>query len=220
MKRLLLLLLGLAVFGYGLGFIYPQHVRDISCDAGRLYTHLPGLGELASACSPETAEEFINREMAVIRAKGELLRQAGRIPAADHEGAFTLYPKVGRYEWHAGPRGGYFGAYAFSQLAFEQAMRSWWVHGTIAARSDLLVAANPNAKFDPSVVGYAVNSIYLGHDRSLTGAKVVEFVDEHTVRLDRTAEADGEQWALGVLPPDYVDLCDCTMKTTPSFVSQ
>lgn len=125
--------------------------------------------------------------------------------------------------------GGAFGAYTFYQAAFDQAKRSWWIDGVMKAGSDLLVAVNRNAEFKRvvrseswdsegghkidqgppmnSAVGYHVGYMYHGPK----DAVVVEVIDGRTLRLNKSSPGDVLQFDLAILPPDYVDMCDCRM---------
>lgn len=40
---------------------------------------------------------------------------------------------------------------------------------------------------------------------------VVEVVNKSTLRLDKKATGDVLQYDLGILPPDYVNMCACSM---------
>jgi hypothetical protein len=166
--------------------------------------------------------DFRKRERKIIAQHASILMDEGRMPID-----FGLdFDVLGRYDWHPlGNRGG-FGAYQFHQPAFEQAKRSWWIIGVMKAGSDLLVAINQNARFKGdevydlsasddgtlgktppmnSPVGFKVGYMYNGP----TDATVVEVINIRTLRLSKKADHDVLQYDLPILPPDYVDMCNC-----------
>lgn len=170
------------------------------------------------------ASIFRLRESALFEAHAAILQQEGRLPA-DFEGVHYI---LGRYGWHGhaghersdGVRlrrsGGAFGAYSFYQPAFEQAQRSWWIHGVMEAGSDILRPVNMNAKFADQVVGYRVGHIsVVGSRESIRDAVVVEvpkYFDgssTNTLRLDTKASGFALGYNIGILPPDFVSLCEC-----------
>lgn len=109
-----------------------------------------------------SADVFIDKQLAIIDAHVKILAKQGRVPADFADGTQVLatygwHTKCGSSEGAIAPvsllqhcDGGAFGAYSYSEAAFKQAQRSWWIVGTMKAGSDLLVAVNRNAKFDKS----------------------------------------------------------------------
>lgn len=63
----------------------------------------------------------------------------------------------------------------------------------------------PNGMNSP--VGFKVGYMYQGPE----DATVIEVVDYRTLRLDKKAPGDVMQYDLAILPPDYVDMCACSM---------
>ena len=136
---------------------------------------------------------------------------------------------------HRFSNSGSYGAYSFYRPAFDQAKRSWWIIGMMKAGSDLLVAINRNARFDNSdcsywsasdgtsgkdcpppkansPLGFLVGPMYDSESQSfIRDAVVVEVVSYDKVRLNKRAKGDVLQYDLGILPPDYIDMCACKM---------
>jgi len=169
---------------------------------------------------------------ALISEHAQTLMEHGRLPS-DFGSPFII---LGQYGWVSDASGSR-GRYSFYQPAFEQADRSWWIHGMMKAGSDLLIAVSRTARFtggecnqwasssnsdmqcvgwtyrpSQSPVGYDVGFMYKGPEH----AKVLEVVDYKTLRLDKRAVNDVLQFDLSILPPDYVDMCSCMMPSTSS----
>lgn len=181
---------------------------------------------------------FHRKHERIIEQHKQLLIQAGRVT----DGNFMAESFLGTYGWYNGicdessdekPSPCSFGAYAFSQAAFEQAKKIFILRGQVEGGSDLLIDVGSGA-FDASAVGYNVGPMTycqltggkLHHcgwgdkDSTFSGAKVVEFIDKHTVRLDKKARWDAEMNGLTVMPLDYVDMCHCTMPAMPALETQ
>lgn len=180
-----------------------------------------------AAAGKTKSDIFIEAQQKVIDEHAKVLQDAGRMPA-DFASAYIV---LGSYGWHGDGSSGSFGAYSFYEPAFEQATRSWWINGVMHAGSDLLIAVNRNVEFirkcrgvwadsaghsgqdcDPpmhSPVGYKVGVMYDGSK----GAKVIEVVNGHTLRLDKKSLGEALKFDLEILPPDYVDMCACTTGT-------
>ncbi len=205
----------------------------------------------------ESAEDrYIRQQLKIIDAHEKLLVAAGRITDAAH---WQTEMYLATYGWHSAcgeSKGtepvfcdsGSFGAYSFSQEAYEQAKRIYVIHGTVDAGTDILVDANygvlqPEADgsiimastdgyhsplgkgaFDPAIVGDSVGfltycQLYGNHDKycdgpGLTGATVVKFIDKGHVRISKVAKHDAIMYGLVITPPDYVDMCACTVPTS------
>lgn len=85
--------------------------------------------------------------------------------------------------------------------------------------------------FDKDVVGHSVGAltyclkygVHYEHcdwgkaDAFIDSSKVVKFIDGGHVRLDHKAKYDAEMYGLILKPPDYVDMCGCTI---PTIVTQ
>lgn len=187
-------------------------------------------------------QRFSAQQEALFTAHADMLKKEGRMPfdIGDSSGA------LGTYGWHTdcgdseGPSmpvallqhcvggGGAFGAYSFSQAAFDQAQRSWWIHGVMEAGSDILHAVNNGAKFTEQVVGYHVDYIGVapitrnGKEewppalRDLIVVEVPKYSDgslrSDQLRLNKKAPSFAYTFNIGVLPPDYVNLCACVLK--------
>jgi hypothetical protein len=191
-------------------------------------TSVPGaVATIALAHLPkdDTLHEraFHAKHERIIEKHKKLLIDAGRISDPEHfEATFFL----GTYGWFHGicdegslekPEPCYFGAYTFSQEAFEQAKKIYVLHGQMEQGSDLLVDVGAGA-FDKEIVGLEVPYLTyceltggkLRHcDSGLKEAKVVEFIDKNTVRLNKKAEWNANMYGLTVKPDGYVDLCNC-----------
>jgi hypothetical protein len=162
-------------------------------------------------------DAYIDKQLKIIEKHKDVLAKQGRMPV-DFSFPETV---LAQYSWHSF-KDGLFGAYTFYEPAFQQAQKSWWIHGFVKKGSDVLIAVNKNAQFkqycrsvtwnmdgtetrdcDPpmnSMVGYQVGS-GLG--------TVVEVIDDSTLRLDRKATADTLRFDLSITPPDYEDMCAC-----------
>lgn len=170
------------------------------------------------------SERYIKQQLAVIHSYAEKLVDAGRLP--DTADAFRI---LGQYGWHnAGSgassvgalatlsvltsgTGGSFGAYTFYQPAYEQAQRSWQIHGMMETGSDILWPMNANAKFTEQIIGYHVGYISDGPEHA-TVIGLPKYDDgsfRGGLQLDKKATKLVRQWGLMILPPDYVDMCAC-----------
>ena len=135
-----------------------------------------------------------------------ILKQNGRMPS-DFNFASNV---LGRYGWHATSGGGYEGRYTFFQPAFDQAMRSWWVNAVMEGGSDVLRPVFSTAEFDDSVIGHHVGRIYMAESESfLKDAVVVGLASHGGLRLNQTAPHFAMSHGISILPPDYVDMCNC-----------
>ena len=158
--------------------------------------------------SKDRAEGFYEREGKKFAAMKQELQRLGRVPVGSEHDRFQAEFELGNYDWHSNGNGGWFGAYSYYLPAVEQAKKCWWTHGSMEGGSDILFAENPNAKFDPSVVGYHVDYIYINDKQTIREAVVVEFIDARRVRLNVKAVANGETWNIGIKPPSYRNLSD------------
>lgn len=187
---------------------------------------LMACGQVKKYTHPQSEEEILfAKTSALMKSHVQLLRAAGRWPQEGEDGGGDGFTELGHYDWHSGKSGGYFGAYSFSQEAFEQAMRSWKVgRAQIAEGSDILVNVGRGG-FDKSAVGYSVGymtycSLHGGvlhhcEEPGFPGARVIEFIDSTHLRLDKKAKWDAEFYGLQVTPPDYMDMCNCTNNFSP-----
>jgi hypothetical protein len=191
---------------------------------------------VAQVARHESGEAYINRQLKIIEAHKALLVKAGRITDPSH---FSAEVYLASYGWH-GDANGSFGAYTFYAPAFEQAKRIFVIHGEVDEGSNILVDANyghyvedergvtelssdnvGKGAFDPSIVGDTVPGLtycesYGNHNKycdepGLIGAKVIKFIDRGHVMLDKTADHDAVMYGLTITPPDYVDMCGCTV---------
>lgn len=190
---------------------------------------------LSSSLQPQSqkvvlGEAFIRRETAEIERHADILKREGRIPTD----FWSSHRVLGRYGWHnnegdssvggtpslgllqRGARsGGSFGAYSFYRPAFEQASRSWWIHGVMEAGSDILHVVNRNAKLTEQVIGYRVQyiSAYPHEIRDATVIEIPKWPDgslrSSELRLNKRAPSYAMTYDIGILPPDYVDMCNC-----------
>lgn len=180
---------------------------------------------VVTSCGQPTIHEkaFHAKQEKLIKSKAQILRDAHRLDD-DYMGDFTL---LGSYGWFSGicdedskPSACSFGSYVFSEAAFEQAKLVWRGHMQMAENSDLLISVD-GTEFDKSVVGYSVGyltycSLHGGKlwhcdEKGFNGAKVVEFIDKHTLRLDKKATWDAEMNHVLITPPTFVDMCNCTL---------
>jgi hypothetical protein len=155
-----------------------------------------------------SAGSYINKQLKIIEQHKAVLAELGRMPSDFWNPELFL----AQYGWHSAP-GLWFGAYSFHQPAFEQAKRSWFIHGVMEKGGNRLYAMNVNAKFDESIVGYTVVFLHMG----IRNAKVIGLykyddgsVDHRSVLINQTAAEFGFQYNIAILPPDYVDYCQCT----------
>lgn len=92
----------------------------------------------------------------------------------------------------------------------------------IIASTDGYTSPRGKGAFDVSVVGYLVDGLtycmkYGVHYEHCDGnlstepSKVIKFIDGGHIQLDHKAKYDAEMYGLVIVPPDYVDMCDCTM---------
>lgn len=117
---------------------------------------------------------------------------------------------LGRYDWYSIGRAGSFGMYVLYPPAVEQAGRSWYVHVKVAPNSDLVVAQGTNVRFDQTAIGHSIDGIYQPKSQKMLAGKVIELIDARTLRIDQRADSGGgEQFDLAILPPNYVDMCNC-----------
>lgn len=169
------------------------------------------------ALEEETSARYRSLSRKVIDDHASILMKEGRMPT-DFAATFTV---LGEFGWHK-LSDAYSGVYTFHQASFDQAKRSWWIHGTMKAGSDLLVAVNRNSQFEcsdwdatsckmNSPVGFSVGFMYKGP----VDAKVLAVVGRSTLRLDKVSPADVLQYDLSILPPDYVDMCQCAVGAAP-----
>jgi hypothetical protein len=152
-----------------------------------LLTPLAGCQQVKQlAHKPLSSDQYIDRQLKIIETHKKHLVDVGRVTDSEHFNA-ELY--LATYGWHSpcGETqfcgGGSFGAYTFSQEAFEQAKRLYVIHGEMLAGSDILTDAtwgecipekgggciigssdgytSPRAKgaFDAAVVGYSVGGL-------------------------------------------------------------
>lgn len=175
----------------------------------------------------EQSEIYYAKQEKIIEAHAATLRKEGRMPL-DFSDAFRV---IGQYGWHSACGdgvgavaqvwiyrcdGGSFGAYTFYEPAFAQAKRTWWIHGVMEKGSDLLHPMNRGAKFDESIIGYGVSFMYKGPE----GARVIELPkysdgsSMNVLRLDKKSPDFAQQWDMAITPPDYVDMCSCTITTS------
>lgn len=203
-----------------------------------LFARIIGVGILACGQNRNgtlSEKQFHKEQEALIEAHKKMLVDAGRITDPDH---FMASAFLGEYGWFSGTCDEYcdrktgvgcgkcqFGAYVFSQAAFDQAKRIYVLRGQIAEGSDLLVDVGSGA-FDKDAIGSDVGyltycSLHGGKlhhcdEDGLRDAKVVEFIDKNTVRLSKFAKYDAEMNGLAILPPGYVDMCACHQAIAPS----
>lgn len=204
-----------------------------------------GRGVFAESESAST--QYINSEMKIIEKHADALKKRGQMPTDFAD----TYRVLGTYGWHSDRDvtvqssgiqpslnvlrngGGSFGAYSFFEPAYDQAKRTWFIHGMMKAGSDLLIAFNRNAKLDDSPDGYCLAGCTEEGNKRLAGEKigtplgykvgymykgpvdttVIEIIDRRTVRLSKKADHDVMQYDLILAPADYVDMCGCTMST-------
>lgn len=213
----------------------------------------------ATATKPKSpSETYIDAQLNLIKEHAKKLAKEGRMP--EDFASTELF--LAEYGWHSGNETapgnqpplwllqsgarqgtGSFGAYSFSQRAFAQAQKQWWIHGVIEKGKDLLYPLNRNANFDPSVVGYRISGIY-GERLSATVIEVrgkgyewqswgSDGSSDHgkdtwsgPLRLSKPFPDDGKeprfvyQYDIAILSPDYVDMCGCTMSSTSAPVSK
>ena len=199
------------------------------------------------AQQPRNETRYINQQLKIIEAHEKLLVAAGRITDAAHWQP-ELY--LAEYGWHSSCGdsrgtapifcgGGAFGAYTFSEAAYQQAKRIYVIHGTVDAGTDILVdqsygvmipdrngvvwSGSPIGKgaFDSAIVGDSVGSLtycqgYGNHIKycdqaDLRGATVIKFIDKGHVQISKKATHDAVMYGLVIRPPDYIDMCDCTV---------
>lgn len=142
------------------------------------------------------------------------------------------YELLGVFGWH-GDGNGYFGAYSFSQAAFEQAKRGWFLHGQVVEGSNELwpqddwddASQAHQIKFDKTIIGYTLpgmNMSWVENDKFMNGwftAKVVDVKDNgHTLVLDKRAPHHAEQWHMEIVPGDWQNMCNCINNFGPPFV--
>ncbi len=195
----------------------------------------------------QQSDRYINHQLKIIEAHGKQLVALGRITDPEH---FDATRFLASYGWHsscgdsAGTspilcNGGSFGAYSFSQAAFEQAKHIYVIHGTVDAGTDILSdvsygvmipdrngavwSGSPIGKgaFDSAIVGDSVGSLtycqgYGNHIKycdqaDLRGATVIKFIDKGHVQISKKATHDAVMYGLVIRPPDYIDMCDCTV---------
>lgn len=139
---------------------------------------------------------------------------------------------MGIYDWHSGSHE-YFGAYSFSQSAFDQARHAWFGHFKILEGSRELQTTDfcedshggiddahgtGCIRFDQSAIGLTIPPMSMfwvdrdDHtaDAWFSGAKVVAVKDYgRTLVLDKRAPHQAEQWGMEILPDNWVDMCAC-----------
>lgn len=181
----------------------------------------------------QTANQYNATQAKVFEAKEKILVEHGRMPV-DFGNTFRV---LGVYGWRRGPTG-LFGAYTFSEEAFQQADRSWFIHAMMKEGSDLLIAVNRNVKFDRSNSSWILGCTgcteeYLKKENAKTamtgylppvspvgymvgfmykgpeGATVVEVVNRTTLRLDKKSPGDVLSYDVQITPPDYRNMCEC-----------
>lgn len=198
------------------------------------FAHEPALSR-----KPLHEKAFHEQQDHIIREHWEQLVKSGRI-TDDHVMPAALIGTYGWYDGICdevygdnsnrvdGKTACSFGAYSFLEAAFEQAKHLYIIRGQMAEGSALLVDVGAGA-FDKDIVGYTVpgltycslhggklwhcggNLFDLGPDTSFGPSKVLKFIDKFTVQLDHKAKYDAEMYGLTITPPDYVDMCNCSM---------
>lgn len=185
----------------------------------------------------KASDRYIQEQEGVFSShQAELVKQ-GRMPS-DFGDAYRV---LGQYGWHTGrdtsvrevgtrpslgflqfsDGGGTFGAYTFYEPAWEQAQRSWWIHGVMETGSNVLHAVNMSAKFTDQVVGYYVDFLWDGcrtcdgrtSPRHIKVLDIPKYSDgslhSRELVIDYRAKRFVEMYNVGVLPADYVDMCAC-----------
>lgn len=137
------------------------------------------------------------------------------------------YIYLGTYGWFGDDRGGYFGAYQFSETAYEQAKRAWFGNFRVLKGSRELLTGDDNIRFDDSAIGLStpsMNMTWFSGDKMESEwfvAKIVGVKDNgKTLVLDQRAPHHAEQWNTLIVPADWRDLCNCTNNFHPPLTRQ
>jgi len=176
---------------------------------------------MMSGCAAAQAEQQV-REIDLdvaqreIDAAEEALQDEGRMPR-DFNNAYMV---LGQYGWHK-QGSGFSGRYTLHAAALAQAKRSWWIHGFTLKGSTLLYATNRNANFDDSIVGHTVSYTYVDWTKGTTAGMTTTVVEtlkyddnsghKGILRLKHAAPVTDAHYSVAILPPDYVDMCGCTV---------
>jgi hypothetical protein len=143
------------------------------------------------------------------------------------------YMVLGTYGWYTGTKE-YFGAYAFSQAAYEQAKHAWFGHFEVLEGGNELWAEDDGDSdtcanggscpivFDKSAIGMTIppmSMVWFKGDKLesgwFEGAKVIGIKDDgRTLILDKRAPHQAEQWNMAIVPAGWVDMCACTTGTS------
>ena len=182
-------------------------------------TRLLVLMLLMSAACTATAEQRqpgaakIEAWLKEMDTRAEEIKKAGRMP----QDYGNVWMTIGTYDWYS-EGSARFGAYRFYEPAFQQAMRSWIIHGFTIKGDTLLYATNPNAEFDDSIVGYTVSYGYVEDQRRFasmqtTVVESLKFSDNSghrgILRLKDPAPETGPRYNIAIRPPDWVEMCGC-----------
>lgn len=168
-------------------------------------------------------DKFIDAQMKIINEHAAMLGKLGHM-SKSYGLAFMV---LGTYGWH-GDDNGYFGAYSFSEAAYQQAKKAWFGHFKVLEGSNELWSEDDEEddsclhgdgcpiRFDNSAIGMAVSDMAMAwfEDGKLKyggfSAKIIAIKDNGKIAiLDKRAPHQAEQWGMQITPADWVDMCQC-----------
>lgn len=86
------------------------------------------------------------------------------------------------------------------------------------------VSPRGKGAFDAEAIGYSIDGLsycmkYGAHyehcdEGGTKPSRIIKIIDGGHVQLDHKAKYDAEMYGLVVMPPDYVDMCGCTIPVT------
>lgn len=194
------------------------------CACGR---SVPGATQAAAYVEDPGEKKYHAQQDAIMEQHRQLLMKSGHM--SKDFGDLGVY--IGTYDWHSGDHVS-FGAYSFSQAAYDQATHAWFGHFKVIEGSNELwaeddVGDDKPIKFDSSAIGMDIP------DMSMTwfadgkfqygwfSAKIVAVKDDgRTLILDKSAPHEAEQFNAVIKSSAWQDMCACHMDSPTDHTPQ